>query len=109
LESCRGFRGPFISLGRYRQHLRNLDLITTNRCHTGDSFGMDAGEQLAAEIPDAISSGRDLPVFDQVIEGPDRLERARKVLIEKRNSCSDPDEAAFLTSIIRVLEKGWRW
>jgi hypothetical protein len=29
---------------------------------------MDAGEQLAAEILDAIRSGRDLWVFDQVIE-----------------------------------------
>lgn len=39
---------------------------------------MDAEEQLAAEILDAVSSGRDLYVFDQFIEGPDRLERARK-------------------------------
>ena len=67
---------------------------------------MDAGEQLAAEILDAVSSGRDLWVFDQFIEGPDRLERARKVLIEKRDACSDADEAAFLTSIIHGLEKG---
>jgi hypothetical protein len=67
---------------------------------------MDAGEQLAAEILDAISSGRDLYVFDQFIEGSNRLERSRKVLIEKRDACSDPDEAAFLTSIIRGLEKG---
>ena len=80
----------------------------TNRCHTGDNVGMDAGEQLAAEILDAIRSGRDLYVFDQVIEGPDRLERARKVLIEKRDARSDPDEVAFLTSIIRGLEKGRR-
>jgi hypothetical protein len=43
-------------------------------------------------------------VFDQVIEGPDRLQRARKVLIEKRDVCSDSYEAAFLTSIIRALE-----
>jgi hypothetical protein len=67
---------------------------------------MDAlREQLAARILDAIRSGGDLYVLDQVIEGPDRLERARKVLIEKRDACSDPDEAAFLTSIIRALEK----
>jgi hypothetical protein len=65
---------------------------------------MDAGEELAAEIRDAVSSGRDLWVFDQVIEGPDRLQRARKVLIEKRDVCSDSYEAAFLTSIIRALE-----
>ena len=39
---------------------------------------MDAGEQLAAEILDAIKSGRDLWVFDQFIELYDRLERARK-------------------------------
>jgi len=66
-----------------------------------------AREQLTAEILDAISSGRGLYVFDQFIGGPDRLERARKVLIEKRDACPDPDEAAFLTSIIRGLEKGW--
>ena len=69
---------------------------------------MDAGEQLAAEILDAIRSGRDLCVFDELIAGPEGLERARKVLIEKRDA-SDPDEAAFLTSIIRGLEKGRRW
>ncbi len=67
---------------------------------------MDAEEQLAAEILDAVSSGRDLYVFDQFIEGPDRLERARKVLIGKRDACSDADESAFLTRIIRRLEKG---
>ena len=87
--------------------LRNLAPIA-DRCHTGDNVGMDAGEQLAAEILGAIRSGRDLYVFDQVIEGPDRLERARKVLIEKRDAHSDPDEVAFLTSIIRGLEKGRR-
>jgi hypothetical protein len=67
---------------------------------------MDAEEQLAAEILDAVSSGRDLWVFDQFIEGPDRLERARKVLIKKRDACSDADESAFLTRIICGLEKG---
>jgi hypothetical protein len=55
---------------------------------------MDPGEQLAAEIIDAISSGRDLYVFDQFIAGPNRLEGSLKVLIEKRDACSDPDEAA---------------
>ena len=69
---------------------------------------MDVGEQLAAEILDAIRSGRDLWVFDQFIEGPDRLERARQVLIEKRDAESDPHEAAFLASIIRGLENGRR-
>ena len=67
---------------------------------------MDVGEQLATEILEAVSSGRDLYVFDQFVEGPDRLERARKVLIERCDACSDADEAAFLTSIIRGLEKG---
>ena len=80
----------------------------TNRCHTGDNVGMDAGEQLAVEILDAVRSGRDLYVLDQFIEGPNRLERARKVLIETRDARSDPDEAVFLTSIIRGLEKGRR-
>ena len=65
---------------------------------------MDAGEQMAAEILDAITSGRDLWVFDQYI-APGSLERACNVLIEELDACSDPDEAAFLTSIIRGLEK----
>src|SRR5687767_2262044 len=86
-------------------HLCNLTPITEG-CHTGDNVEMEAGEQLAAEILDAISSGRDVYVLDQFIEGPDHLERARKVLIEKRDACSDADEAALLTSIIRGLEKG---
>jgi hypothetical protein len=62
----------------------------TNRCHTSDNVGMDAGEQLAAEILGAIRSGRDLWVFDQVIEGPDRLERARKVLTESVTPAQTP-------------------
>jgi hypothetical protein len=66
----------------------------------------DSREQLAAEILDAIRLGSDFWVFDQFIAGPDRLERARKVLIEMRDACSDADEAAFLTSMIRGLEKG---
>ena len=66
---------------------------------------MDADEQLAAEILDAVSSGRDFYVSDQFIEGPDRLERALEVLIEERDACSDADESAFLTRIIRRLEK----
>jgi hypothetical protein len=45
-------------------------------------------------------------VLDQIIEGPDRLERARRVMIEKRDVHSDPDEAALLTSVIRGLKKG---
>jgi hypothetical protein len=69
---------------------------------------MDAGE-VAAEILDAIRSGRDIWVFDQYIVGPDSLERARTLLIEKRDACSDPDRAAFLTGIIGGLEKGSRW
>ena len=67
---------------------------------------MDVGEQLAAEILDAIKSGSDIWVFDQYIVGPDSLERARQLLIEKRDACSEPDRAAFLTSIIDGLEKG---
>jgi hypothetical protein len=59
---------------------------------------------MAAEILDAIRSARDLWVFDQFIGGPDRLDHARKVLVEKRDACRDPEEAALLTSIIRGLE-----
>lgn len=66
---------------------------------------MDAGEELAAEITDAIASGRDVYVFDQLLQGPDRLEHARKLLLEERASCTDPDDAAFLTSLIGGLEK----
>lgn len=68
--------------------------------------GKNGGEQVAAMIIGGITSGRDLWVFDQPIWGPDRLDRACQVLIERRDASSDPDEAAFLTSIIRRLEKG---
>ena len=67
---------------------------------------MDAGAQIAEEILAGIRSGRDIWIFDQYIVGPDSLERARKVLIEKRDACSDADESAFLTSILRGLGKG---
>ena len=69
---------------------------------------MDHGEELAAEILGAISLGRDIYVYDEFIAGPDRVERAYQVLTEKRDACSDPDDAAFLTSIIRGLDKGRR-
>jgi hypothetical protein len=38
---------------------------------------MDTREQLVAEIIDAIRSGRDVWVFDQILQDPDRLEHAR--------------------------------
>ena len=66
---------------------------------------MDAGE-LAAIILDAIRSGRDLYLYDRYIIGPDGSQRAREVLIEKRDACSDPDEVVFLTGVIRGLEEG---
>lgn len=72
-------------------------------CRTGDNVGMDAGE-LVAKILDAISSGRDLYLYDRYIIGPDARQRARAVLIEKRDACADPVEEAFLTSVIRGLE-----
>jgi hypothetical protein len=34
------------------------------------------------------------------------LERARKLLIEERDACLEPEQAAFLASIVRGLEKG---
>ena len=67
---------------------------------------MDTKAKLAAKMLDAIRSGGDLWVYDQFVEGPDRLERARKLVIERRAACSDPDEAASLTRVIRWLEKG---
>lgn len=67
---------------------------------------MGLGEQLAKEIVDAIRSGRDLWIFDRFVEGPDRLEHARTLLIEKRDACSDPEEAEYLSSVIRALEMG---
>ena len=67
---------------------------------------MDRGEQLAAEILDAIRLGRDIYVYDQFIKGPDSVEQARQVLTEKRDACADPDKVAFLNSVIRGLEKG---
>ena len=66
----------------------------------------EAGEQLAAEILDAIRTGRDVWVFDQILQGPDRLEYARKLLLERRAACSDPTEATLLSSIIGGLESG---
>jgi hypothetical protein len=72
---------------------------------TGDNAGMDAGE-LVANILDAIGSGRDLYLYDHYIIGPDARQRAREVLIEKRDACSDPDELVFLTSVIHGLEEG---
>jgi hypothetical protein len=71
----------------------------------GDNVAMDVGVQIAAEIIDAIRSGRDVYVHDQILEGPDRLEHARKILFERLAACSDPDEAALLARIISGLEK----
>jgi hypothetical protein len=65
---------------------------------------MDAGEQLVAEVIEAITSGRDVYVFNQYVQGSD-LAHARRLLLEKRSTCADPDVAAFLTSIIEALEK----
>jgi hypothetical protein len=64
---------------------------------------MDAGA-LKAEILDAIRSGRDLYLYDHYIIGPDAKQRALEVLIEKRDGCSDSEEAAFLADVIRCLE-----
>ncbi len=61
---------------------------------------------MLAQILDAITSGRDLYLYDRYIIGPDARQRAREVLIEKREACSEPDEVAFLTSVIRGLEEG---
>jgi hypothetical protein len=75
------------------------------RQHTGDNVRMDAiREQLAAEILAAIRSDCDLYLYDHYITGPNRRQRARELLIEKRDACSDADEGAFLTTIIRRLE-----
>jgi hypothetical protein len=38
-----------------------------------------------------------------VIVGPHAKQRAREVLIEKRDACSDPDQMALLTSVIEQL------
>ena len=68
---------------------------------------MDTKAELEAKMLDALTSGGDLWVFDQYVGGgPDSLERARKLLIERRAAYSDPDEAASLTRVIRWLEKG---
>ena len=70
----------------------------------GDNVGMEeTGEQRAAKIVEAMRLGRDLWLYDQYIGPPNRVERARKVLIERRDACSDPDESAFLTGLIRCL------
>jgi hypothetical protein len=41
----------------------------------------------------------------RLLQGPDRLEHARKLLVERCAACSDPNEVAFLTSIIEELEQ----
>lgn len=64
---------------------------------------MDIGQQMAAMILEAIASGRDLYVLDYFITGPDRLERARALLTERRDASSDPDEVALLTAILGAL------
>lgn len=83
--------------------------LTIPRCcgQKLDNVGMEAtGERIAAEILEAIRSGQDLWVLDQFIGGPYPVERVRKLLIERRDACSDPDDATFFSSIIRGLEKG---
>jgi len=67
---------------------------------------MEPGSQIAAEILEALSSDKDLYVLDQFIVGPDRLERARTLLIQQRDACLDPDEVAFLNSVITALDEG---
>ena len=66
---------------------------------------METGEQFAAEIIDAIKSGRDVWLFDQIVEGPDHLAHARKLLLERRDARSDPDEVRLLSSVLDWLEK----
>jgi hypothetical protein len=65
----------------------------------------ETGEQCAADILEAIRLDRDLWLYDQYIVGPDRVEHALKVLIERRDACLDPDEMPFLASVIRALKK----
>jgi hypothetical protein len=60
---------------------------------------------MAAEILEAIESGRDVWVFDHFVQGPDRLENARRLLRERLAACPDPEEADFLTSMIGALEQ----
>ena len=69
--------------------------------HTGDNVGMETKAKLAAKMLDAIRSGGDFWVYDQFVEGPDRLERAHKLVIERRAACSDPDESAFLSTALQ--------
>jgi hypothetical protein len=69
----------------------------------GDDIGMESEDQIVASIVGAIRSEADVYVFDQVIEGPDKLQKARKLLIDRRQAVQDPEEAAFLTRIIEQL------
>jgi hypothetical protein len=59
--------------------------------------------------PRRHQAGCDLYAFDHYLAGPDCLERARRLLIQRRDACSDPDETALLTSIIRALETNDSW
>ncbi len=82
---------------------RDSDSETT--AFWGDNIVVDTGQNVLAHLIDAIKSGRDVWVFDQILMGPDRLKHAREILIDRRAGCSDPDDAAFLTGIIGELEK----
>jgi hypothetical protein len=65
-------------------------------------LAMDTGEQLAAEIIDAIRSGRDVWVFDQILQGPDRYSVSASA---KLPSACQQRRAMLLT---RALSSG-RW
>ncbi len=65
---------------------------------------MNPKERLVAEIIDAIRSGNDVWLFDHIVQGPNRVKDACKLLADQRRSCSDADEAALLDSIISALE-----
>jgi hypothetical protein len=97
--------GRYTTFCRTTRRRRLPRLSRSEACRAGDNAEMDAGE-LVANILDAIGSGRDLYLYDHYINGPDSRQRAREVLIEERDACSDPDEVAFLTSVIHGLEEG---
>jgi hypothetical protein len=44
-------------------------------------------------------------LFDQFIAGPDRLEGALHLLLDRRAAGSDPDDAALLSAIIDRLDQ----
>ena len=73
-------------------------------CSVTETY-MNRGAESAAEIREAIRLRRELYIFDQFVEGPDQLGRARQILIERRDAALDPAQRSLIDGILAELEK----